>query len=234
MFKSFKCLLAVLLVVTSIISCVFCVNAASTDALCVEVGSVTAEAGETVDVDVTVTSNPGVTAVKLVVTFDESVLTLVAAEDKGLFNEGIFSNNYASDYELVWLDALSTENNTATGVIATLTFKVNDDAALGATAITVYTVGANDILDADVNKIELNATAGGVTVAEASTVMVGDFDGNERVTANDAIYVLNHSLYSDEYPLNQKCDYDDDEAVTEKDAIYLLYHVLFGELYPIQ
>lgn len=233
MFKSFKCLLVVLLVVTSIIPCVFCVNAASTDALCVEVGSVTAEVGETVDVDITVTSNPGVTAVKLVVAFDESVLTLVSAEDKGLFNEGIFSNNYASDYELVWLDALSTENNTATGVIATLTFKVNDDAALGNTVISVYTVGANDILDADVNKIELNATAGGVTVAEAPTVIIGDVDGNERVTANDAIYVLNHTLFGDEYPLNQDCDFDDDGVVTQKDAIYLLYHVLFGEIYPI-
>ena len=231
MFKTFKCFLTTLLVVSLILSCAFCVNAASSNALCVEVESVEAKAGETVDVDVIVTSNPGVTAVKLVVDFDDSVLTLIGAEDKGVFNAGMFSDDYTSDYELVWLDALSAENNTATGIVATLTFKVNDGADLGDTAITVYTVSANDILDADLNKVELNATTGGVTVVPSA--ILGDLDGNKSITAKDAIYVLYHSLYGDEYPLNQDCDFNDDGFVTADDAIYLLYYVLFGDIYPI-
>lgn len=235
MFKYLKCLIAAILIISSLLSCVLCTSAASANALCVKVDTVSAKTGDTVKVNVTVTNNPGVTAVKLVVNFDEDVLTLVGAEDTGLFKEGIFSDDYSSDYELTWFDALSTTDNTATGVIATLSFKVNKTAKAGTSAVSVKVIGANDILDADLNKITLDATAGAVNVKNG-TVTIGDVNDDGVVTADDAIYVLCYTLYGvQQYPLNQDCDFTQDKSVTSDDAIYLLYNVVFGdEKYPLE
>ena len=64
---------------------------------------------------------------------------------------------------------------------------------------------------------------------------LGDVDGEEGITANDAIYVLYNVFFGEEsYPIDQPCDFDGDGGVTANDAIYLLYYVFFGdEAYPL-
>lgn len=64
---------------------------------------------------------------------------------------------------------------------------------------------------------------------------IGDVDGEEGITANDAIYLLYNVFFGNEaYPIDQSCDFDGDRSVTANDAIYLLYHVFFGdESYPL-
>ena len=63
----------------------------------------------------------------------------------------------------------------------------------------------------------------------------GDLNGDYELNADDAVYLLYHTLYgSEEYPLYEECDFDGDGNVTENDAVYLLYHVVFGELYPLK
>ncbi len=63
----------------------------------------------------------------------------------------------------------------------------------------------------------------------------GDVDGEDGVTASDAIYLLYHVFFGEgRYPVNQACDFDGNEEVEAADAIYLLYHVFFGEnRYPL-
>lgn len=61
----------------------------------------------------------------------------------------------------------------------------------------------------------------------------GDVDGVEGVSADDAIYLLYHVYFGEQYPVNQSADMDGNGEVDADDAIYLLYHVYFGEQYPI-
>ena len=63
----------------------------------------------------------------------------------------------------------------------------------------------------------------------------GDMDGNETVTADDAVYLLLHTMFGqDFYPINQSADVDKSGLINQDDAVYLLLHTMFGQdFYPL-
>lgn len=63
----------------------------------------------------------------------------------------------------------------------------------------------------------------------------GDIDGNGVVEQDDAVYLLLHTMFGEEfYPVAMDADIDKDGAVTQEDAVYLLLHTMFGEsFYPL-
>ena len=63
--------------------------------------------------------------------------------------------------------------------------------------------------------------------------IAGDFDGDNILTDDDAIYLLWHTLFPELYPIGSSGDLTGDGLVTDDDAIYLLWHTLFPELYPL-
>ncbi|MBQ0110552.1 MAG: leucine-rich repeat protein, partial [Oscillospiraceae bacterium] len=61
----------------------------------------------------------------------------------------------------------------------------------------------------------------------------GDLDGVEGITDSDAVYLLMHTFFPEQYPVDQTCDFDGDGGVTDADAVYLLMYTFFPEQYPI-
>ena len=64
----------------------------------------------------------------------------------------------------------------------------------------------------------------------------GDVDGNETVTQDDAVYLLLHTMYGEEYyPMDDApADIDCNGTVDEDDVVYLLLHNMFGQaFYPL-
>ena len=65
----------------------------------------------------------------------------------------------------------------------------------------------------------------------------GDVDGDEKATADDAVYLLLHVMFGNRYfPVDAdlELDFDGSGAVDTDDALYLLLHVMFGEEdYPL-
>ena len=73
-----------------------------------------------------------------------------------------------------------------------------------------------------------------VSPAEAAADVVGDFTGDGFVNDEDVIYLLWHTVFPEDYPLNGKeADFNGDSLVNDEDVIYLLWHTLMADEYPL-
>jgi hypothetical protein len=68
---------------------------------------------------------------------------------------------------------------------------------------------------------------------ETLGALLGDLDGVEGINVDDAIYLLQHVLMPDLFPIAQMADFDKDGQIGVDDAIYLLQHVLMPDLFPL-
>ena len=170
--KTLKKALSIILGVAMILSCVagMQISASAEDAnpsaVALEVGTATVADG-VVTVPVEVTSNPGFQALTLEVGYEEAVLDLVSAEKNAKFagdlgDSAVVGPTDANPFKMMWAYALTTENVTATGTIATLTFNVVEGATAESTDITLNVTEAWDVAKDDV---VATATAGTVTFA---------------------------------------------------------------------
>ena len=90
-----------------------------------------------------------------------------------------------SPYTLCWVNDTATENFTASGKIAILTFEILDGAKLGKTPISVsYDYDAFDIMDKDGNQVYIATNDGAVSVSD---VLIGDVNGDGTVNALDRL-----------------------------------------------
>ena len=65
-------------------------------------------------------------------------------------------------------------------------------------------------------------------------VIPGDFDGDDRATDSDALYLIWHTLHPNLFPLDKNVDFTGDGKVTDADAVALLWHSLYPKQYPLQ
>jgi len=79
---------------------------------------------------------------------------------------------------------------------------------------------------------ELGACSGNM-VYTAMYELIGDVNLDGKVTEDDAIYLLWHAFFPDDYPVDTFIDFDKNGELSENDGIYLLWHVFFAEDYPL-
>lgn len=130
--RLFCCLLAAMLLIGSLPT----VQAASTPRVSVQ--TVSATAGDEVSVTVTLSGNTGFSDLSIELDYDPAILTLVQAEQKALTSNCRQSQSqHLTDrpYSLIWVSGtLLCEAN---GTLATLTFRVSDDALSGSYPVSV-------------------------------------------------------------------------------------------------
>ena len=131
--KMLSCVLAGLLALQGTHHIVLAANSGH-----IQVGSASVKAGETFELPVILEKNPGVVALSLNLNYDADDLELIGVEDgKLLGTSTFFSGNILTKipYTMNW-DDISTDNNTGTGTLATLSFRAKEDAS-GETEISV-------------------------------------------------------------------------------------------------
>ena len=134
-------------------------TAAGTGSL--EMTSATGKPGETVTLSVKMNSNPGLVTMEIQVSYDTTVLQLTNVSDTGLLKGSALNPTYKSPYQITWIDDKATDNNTATGTIATFTFKILDGATAGDSKVTLEFLSSADTAFSENN---FTATSGKVTV----------------------------------------------------------------------
>ena len=66
-----------------------------------------------------------------------------------------------------------------------------------------------------------------------SSAVPGDFTDDGKVTDADVIYLLWHTVFPQDYPIDGWADFTGDGKVTDADVIYLLWHTVFPQDYPL-
>ena len=182
--KKSKKLLALLLTLLMIISVfptsVFAVEAE--EKLVIEAESVTGKAGDTVDVAIKVTENPGIIAFGIQVKYDSSKLEIVEnydAENEVHLNPAINkifgtsfnytpSENYKDNPYTLVVDNVGSKNNTATGILMEMTFRIKEGAELGDAPIEVSFTKSGTPIDKNLDTVPHEAKNGKVTVSDHS------------------------------------------------------------------
>ncbi len=145
---------------------VFHISAA--DSASVSLSSATAKAGDSVTVTVNLNNNPGVISLGLDVGYDTSKLKLTGVTDNKVLSGWSGSSDYsASTYRLFWSDDLAESNNTKTGAVATLTFKVLDGFS-DSSAISVTPVSGSTF-DKDIEDVNVSASGGKISSSAATS-----------------------------------------------------------------
>lgn len=174
--------------------------------------------GEQVVVKISITGNVGIAYLKLKVSYDANILTLVKAENTGLLT-GSFTTSKTTDVNPYVLQWIAAGNSYGDGVIAMLTFEIREDAAPGEYAVNLIVDGCYDEAYNDVN---IDIESGSIAVQE---VAPGDANGDGRINTRDARLILMYIAgMTDEIDLTA-ADFNGDGRVNTRDARAILSHI---------
>ena len=161
-----KKVFSVCLALVLLLACIS-VQASAEDTPTFAAGNVEALPGETVEIPILIENNPGIVALSVNVSFDGNVLELQNASATGSVfpAEGItFGGTYNTDsFNIIWYDATSTANYTDSGLIATLTFLVKEDAPIGETSISV-SYARSSVVDVNLDEVTFDTRNGVINV----------------------------------------------------------------------
>ena len=197
------------------------VSATELDTVRFIIDSVSARAGETIEINAVLENAFNVKAISASnIVYDETKVSLINVE--------WLCDATMSDWNMsLGLGAVTfSENTNANGSVLKMTFRVKEsisDSDVDVTcSATVKTLNDTD------DEIELNIEIipGVISIRNP---LRGDVDGNGKINTNDAIRLLYFvSFGGTRFPINQNGDMNGDNKVNTNDAVYLLYHVSFG------
>lgn len=131
----------------------------------IRVGTASARAGEEVTLNVTLDVNPGIVSAVLEVRYDTERLTLSGAADGELLDDFLMGDDFSAEgFRLTWDGSMAETNNTATGTLATLTFRVKQNAPAGDAFVSVKAPTEGDIIDCDLAPVAFTFVGGNVQV----------------------------------------------------------------------
>lgn len=205
--RLFCCLLAAMLLIGSLPT----VQAASTPRVSVQ--TVSATAGDEVSVTVMLSGNTGFSDLSIELDYDPAILKLVQAEQEALTSNCRQSQSqHLTDrpYSLIWVSGTSLCK--ANGTLATLTFRISEDAPSGDTPVSVsfykgrqgnYEDGVNVNYRMDKNESQtplgLTYASGSVNVKAMPDTEVTVSLGGGRQAALSARHPMTGQIYIASY-----------------------------------
>lgn len=226
--RIYSFLLAIALLVTTFSTTGFSVKAAE-GAAAIAVEQAYGKQGETVDVNINLKHNPGILGLTLILEYDESMMTLtkVSAGEALSYLEMTAPAGSAmeSGCKLLWDAETMKDADTKDGVIATLTFKIAEN-AVSNKAIDIKISKVGDVVNEDLNPLNVAITSGSVTVIN---YLPGDVNRDGKVTATDLVYLRRYIVGGYDVTINElAADVDDDGKHTANDLVQISRYIVGG------
>lgn len=141
---------------------------ASADGIAVSIPNIDTNAGEYIDVPVTLSKNSGIAGFNFNINYDTSTLTPVSITAGDILSDGTFTSNLLQDINLSHLECVTAywnnpSNITDNGTLFTIRFKVNENAS-GILPITV-TYNDGDICNQEFENVNADITNGAINVS---------------------------------------------------------------------
>ena len=195
------------------------------DAPQIVVESKTTSAGSTVAVNISIANNPGFVTMGIQVAYDSN-LTLLSVSDTGLVPGQMFSTEIENPQPLYWANPTATADCTVNGKIATLTFKVADNAEEGEYHIRVsYDYDNYDIYNQSGEAVQFATVNGTLTVTD---IVYGDVNGDGKVNNLDGMVLMRHLAKWPSYPasmISPGADVNADGRINNLDGMILMRHL---------
>ena len=158
-------------------------NPVNPDDATFKVSNVLCKSGDTINVDIAIENNPAITSLKIKVNYPSNVLTLTSVAYKDLFSSrATGTNRLESPFTISWFSSGSVDE-TANGVLATLTFTVAQNAAEDIYPITL-TYDPDDVFDSNFDNKEFTVVNGEIIVSNS---IPGDVNGDRKINMKDIV-----------------------------------------------
>ena len=189
--RVFSMLLSVIMIVTALpMSGVVAMAEEALNTATVTVEQVYAQAGQTVDVNVSIANNPGVLGATFTLEYD-SALTLVDATSGEAFQALTFTRPgaYMSGCVLAWDGQELTQDQIKDGTIVTLRFAVSDSAPSNKECNINLSYHFGDVVDNNLTAVNVKFNQGMITVLDYKP---GDVNMDGRTNMTDVILIRRH------------------------------------------
>lgn len=179
--------------------------------------SVNAKVGEDVEIQIKMENNPGITALRFVVDYEEDVLEMTGFEFGNALssmNKGT-SDKYGTNYSFSMYSASS--DLTDCGTIATIKFKVKNDVADGEYPITI-TYDSDDVFNMNGDCVHFDMEIGAIIIASC---LRGDVNDDGRINMRDVVLLQQIINGWDVVYNNAAADYNGDGKINMRDIVAL-------------
>lgn len=189
------------------------------------IGNASGKAGSTVALQFAIQNSPKLKSFSITnLKFDTTKLSYEKAECN-VENVAI-SNVLANGNAVVAFN----DNQDINGVVFTYYFKIKDNIDDCTIPVSCEFSAKEKPVGESEQSVVFEVKSGEIVV---KNFVAGDFNGDDVVDSDDAIYLLWYTYLPNEYSINQPADFNSDGSVDSDDAIYLLWHTYLPENYPL-
>lgn len=190
----------------------------------IAISSLTAYPGDTIQIPVSIRSNPGISAMKLTITYDTELLEYQdAAFDQAFLDaagaQTCINAETSGTIILNWV--LAQTEYSENGDFAVLSFKVKAVAEAADAALTI-TYDPENIFNKEHENQTFQIENGTVRIKK---LRPGDINGDGKVDINDALLLLRYVCELDQDKVQGNPDVTGDGKVNNKDVVTLLRFV---------
>lgn len=230
--KTMKSALSLLLTILMLFSIAqICASAEEADVMTISASEKTAFPGSTVDVDIMLKNNPGVSSIGLDVGYDKKILSL----EKIVYNTEMGGNTQSSSLSdnpatLLWVNSSANFSKDAT--FATLTFKVSTNAKDGDVADIKFSFDEDNIYNLQENNVSCQTVDGKITV---QTLLAGDINNDGKVNNKDVSRLMQYLAHWEVDVNESVLDCNGDNKLNNKDVTRLMQYLAHWDvkLHPI-